>query len=199
MVSVLECHSFYQVDSKNAHTGTEGTMCRFVRNNWTNTRMKVAVSWIAALLVVRRGIITMYQNQNGSEWRGVMRIPYWRKHSRHSPQRVKLCGLSFGIQKGWSFWISWNADKSPTLTIIMLKWRLKLPELGQRRRQSFYCNTIIPGPILVWRQWSTLPVLSGLSFYIHNMVWIWHLPTSTCSGQWNMDCMDNIFLAMTSS
>ena len=71
---------------------------------------------------------------------------------------------SFGIGNGRSFWICWNLDKpSPLIAVLWhwLSWRLKLPESGQRRRQPFSCNMIIPGLISVWSPWSTLKILSG--------------------------------------
>ena len=81
-------------------------------------------------------------------------IPHWRKSVRSSPQQVKWRALSFGIGKRRSCWISQNPDKPSTLTITSqswLSWRLELPESGQRRKKSFSCNTIMPGPISVWR------------------------------------------------
>jgi len=39
-----------------------------------------------------------------------MWIYHQRKSSRHSSQLVKWCALSFGIEKGRSFWISWRLD-----------------------------------------------------------------------------------------
>jgi len=127
-----------------------------------------------------------------------MWILHQRKSSRRCPQQVRWCALSFGIGKGWSFWISLNPDKPSTLTATSrcwLSWRLKFPESGQRRRQPFSCNMTTPGPIPVWRPWSTLPILGGLSYHTHHVVQIWPLLTSICSGWWKMDCVDNIFVA----
>jgi len=84
----------------------------------------------------------------------------------------------------------------------VLSWlscRLEFPESGQRGRQPFSCNMTMPGPISVWRPWSTLPVLGGLSYHTHRIVRIWPLLTSICLGRWKMDCGDNIFLATTPS
>ena len=109
------------------------------------------------------------------------------------PQQVKRCALPLGIGKRWSLWISWNKDKPFTLTATLwcwLSWRLKFAESGQRRRQSYSSNTVMPGPIPVWRPQSTLPVLAELSFHIHHIVWIWHFLTFIFSGRWKMDCMD---------
>ena len=45
-----------------------------------------------------------------------------------------------------------------------------------------------------WIPWSALPILTGLSYHTPRIVWIWHHLTSTCSGQWKMDCVGNISL-----
>ena len=80
--------------------------------------------------------------------RVVMWILHRRKSSRHSPQQVKWRALSFGIGKGWSFWISWNLVKTSALTAISkhwLSWRLEIPESEHRGRQPFSCKMITPG------------------------------------------------------
>jgi len=181
-----------------SHKNIKNTVCKFVRTYWTNTRLKVTVSWIASSPVTRRGVTTTSWSQNGSPWSGDMWIPHRRKRSRRCPQRERWCALSFGIGKGWSFWISLNPYKPSTLTATSrhwLSWKFEFPESGQRRRQPFSCNTTTPGPIPVWRPWSTLPILGGLSYYTHRIVRIWPLLTSICSGRWKKDCVDNIFLS----
>ena len=60
---------------------------------------------IASLPVTSHGITTV------TLWSSDMWIPHWRKSSRGSPQHVKWCALSFGIGKGWFFWVSWKQDK----------------------------------------------------------------------------------------
>ena len=180
----------------------KNTVHKLVRTYWTKMRLKVTVSWIASSSVTRRGVTTTSWSQNGSPWNGDMWIPHQRKSSRCCPQRVKWCALSFGIGKGWSFWISLNLDKPSTLTATSrcwLSWGLEFPESGQRRRQPFSCNMITPGPITVWRPWCTLSILAGLSYHTHRIVWIWRLLTSICLGRWKMDCVGNIFLATTPS
>ena len=42
-------------------------------------------------------------------------IPNQRKCLRCSPQQAKQYALSFGIGKGWFFWISWNLEELSTL------------------------------------------------------------------------------------
>ena len=180
----------------------KNTVCKFVRTYWTNMRLKVTVSWITSSPVTRRSVTTTSRSQNGSPWSGDVWIPRQGKSSRRCPQWVKWCALSFGIGKGWSFWISLNPNKPSTLTGTLWRWlscRLEFPESGQRRRQPLSCNMITPGLIPVWRPRSTLSILAGLSYHTHRIVWIWRLLTSICSGRWKMDCMGNIFLAMTPS
>ena len=48
--------------------------------------------------------------------------------------------------------------------------------------------TATSGSIQVWRLWSILPVLAGLSQIHYLLIFI-------CSGQWKMNCMGSIFLA----
>jgi len=99
-----------------SHRNRKNTVCKTVRICWTNTVLKVAVSWITSLPVTRHGDITTGRSQNSSAWRGNMWIPYWRKSSGHNPQQVKWCALSFGMGKDWSFWTSCNLNKPSTLT-----------------------------------------------------------------------------------
>lgn len=58
---------------------------------------------------------------------------------------------------------------------------------------------IKPSPVSVWIQWGTVPVLTGLSYHIHHIVWIWDLLTYNCLGQGGMDYAGNTFLAITLS
>ena len=94
-----------------SHRNINNSVMKFARTYWINTRLKVTVSWIASSPVTRRGVTTTSRSQNGSPWSGDMWIPQRRKSSRCCPQRVKWRALSFGIGKGWSFWISLNPDK----------------------------------------------------------------------------------------
>ena len=140
------------------HRNIKNTVCKFVRTYWTNTTLKVTVSWIASSPVTRCGITTTSWSQNSSPWSGNMCIPRQRKSSRRCRQQVKWRPLSFGIGKGWYFWISLNPYKPSTLTATSwcwLRWRINFSELGQRRRLLFSYNTITPGTIPVWRPWST--------------------------------------------
>jgi len=85
-----------------SYRNRRNTVCRFVRTYWTNTWLKVTVSWIASLLVKRCGVTTMSCSQNGSAWSCDVWIPHWRKSSKLKPKWVKWCALSFGIGRGWS-------------------------------------------------------------------------------------------------
>lgn len=174
------------------HRNRKNLICKLIRTYWTNTRLK------ATLLVTRFSVTTMSQSQNSSPQSGDMWIPHGRKCSRLSTQWIQRYALSFGIGKVRSFWISWNLDKPSTLTAPLqhwVSWRPKLSEPGQRRRQHFSCNTVTPGPILVWRLWSTLSILDALSYPTHHKVWIWSLLISICPCQRKTDCRSNVFLA----
>ena len=61
------------------------TLCRFVRSSWTNTRLKVTVSWITLLLMMRWDVTTTSHSQNGRPWSGDIWNSHWRKSSRLSP------------------------------------------------------------------------------------------------------------------
>jgi len=107
---------------KCSHRNIKNTVWKFVRTYWTKTRLKVTVSWITSSPVMRHGVTTMSRSQNSSPWSGDMWIPHQRKSSRPCCQRIKWCALSFGIGKGWSFWISLNLDKPSTLTATLQCW-----------------------------------------------------------------------------
>lgn len=54
-------------------------------------------------------------------------------NSRHRPQWIHCCALSFGIEKKWSFWFFWNPKKPSTLTVTLprwLIWRCLLTSIG---------------------------------------------------------------------
>lgn len=92
--------------------------------------------------------------------------------------------------------------KQSTLTATSphwLSWRLEHLESGQRSWQPFSCNMTTVDTRPVWRLWNILPLLVGPSCHTHHIARIWCLLTSTSSSWWKMDCMGNIFLAMTPS
>jgi len=143
---------------------------------------------------MRHGVTTKSKSQNSSPCSGNIWIPRQVKCSRCSPQRVKWCAPSFGIEKGQSFWISQNPDQQSTAASqCQQSLGLKLLGSGQRRRRSFSCNMITPGPYQ-FEDTSTLPVLAGLSYFSYCIVQIWYLVTSNCLGWWKVDCVA-IFLA----
>jgi len=112
----------------------KNNICKFIRTYGTDMRLKVTAFWIASLPLMRHDVTTSRQSQNSSPLRGDMQLSHQRS-SRHSPQQVR-CALSFGIGKGWHFWISWNPDKPSALITTSpcwLSWRFILPESGQSR------------------------------------------------------------------
>ena len=174
-----------------SHRNIKNTTCKFVRTYVTNMRLKVKVSWIASSPVTRHGVTTTSRSQNGSPWSGDMWIPHQRKSSRRCPQRVKRCALSFGIGKGWSFWISLNPDKPLTLNlkaqIYGVRPEMKTTFLLQHENARSHTS-------LKTVEHNVNP---GLSNHTHRIFRIWCFLTSICSGRWKMDCMGNIFLATT--
>jgi len=63
-----------------------------------HTSLKAAASWIASLPVMRCGFSATSWSQNSNMWSSDVWIPHGRC-SRHSPQCVKWCALSFGTVK----------------------------------------------------------------------------------------------------
>jgi len=49
-----------------SHRNMKNTVCKFVRTYWTNTRLKVTVSWIASSPVTRRVVTSTSRSQNGT-------------------------------------------------------------------------------------------------------------------------------------
>ena len=85
-----------------------------------------------------------------------------KKKFKMQPLVCKVMCIVFGVGRAWSFWISWNLDRAQTLTTTLrcwLSWKLKLSWSGQ-----------MSGAIRVWRPWSTLPILAGMSNHNHCIV-----------------------------
>ena len=186
-----------------SHRNIKNTVRKVVGTYWTNTRLKVTVSWIASSLVTEMWCHHYEQeSKQQSMERQHVNSPSKKKFKTLPSVEVMWCALSFGIGKGRSFWISLNLDKPSTPTATLRRWLS--PEgsnfqSGQTRRQPFSCNIITSGPIPVWRLWSTLSILAGLSYHTHRIIRIWRDLTSICSGRWKMDCVGNTFLATTPS
>ena len=137
MLSVLEylkiCSRWV---SQISYRNRKNTGCKFVRTYWFNRKLKVTVSWITSLPMMRHVVTTTNQSQNSSPGSSNVLIPHWRKSLRCIVQWLKWCALSFGIGEEWSFWTSWNLEKPPTPIAISWHWirrRFKLSESGQRR------------------------------------------------------------------
>lgn len=132
-----------------SHRNRKNTIHKFLRTYWTSLRLKVTVSWIT-------GKTWCHHYKLESKWQSV---EWWDVNSllkekfKTQPSAGRLMH-AFCVGKGWSFRISWNLDKLSTLTTAWQcwpSWGLKLPESGQRWRQSFSCNMEMLGPIPVWR------------------------------------------------
>ena len=125
----------------NSHTGTKkNSVCKFIRTCWTNTGLKVTVSWITSLPVTKSHVNTMSWNQNISPRRGNTWISHQIRSKRHS---LQWCALSFEIEKGWSFCIL----RQPTTSDCCIV----LPKAGnfqsQAREDSF--------SLAIVKQWVT--------------------------------------------
>ena len=172
--------------SLNAHTWTERALYESIQGwRWQFPESHHYWWWDE--------VSPLQASQNSNFWSGNMSVPHWRKSWRCTlPQ---WCALSFGIGKGWSSWISWNPNKPSILTAYQAEDSHFQNQTGKEDNLSLV-NTIWPGPISVWRPWSTVPILAGLSSHT---VQIWCFLISICSGQRKKDCVNNIFLAMMPS
>jgi hypothetical protein len=124
---------------------------------------------------------------------------WWQWCERQATFRVTLQGCQLTKAR-----VPWSAHqcKPSTLTATSrrwLSWRPEFSESSQRRRQPFSCNMITQALIAAWRPGNTLQSSARLSYHTNRIVWIWHLLTSICLGQWNMDNTGNIFLTVTPS
>ena len=89
-------------------------------------------------------------------------------------------------------------DKPSTLSATLqhwLSWRLQLYRVRSNKKTIFLLHTVTPGPTLVWKPWSTLPVLAELSCHTYCIIWIWHILIYVCSGQLKIEWVGNVFLA----
>ena len=111
------------------------------------------------------------QSQNSSPWSGNTWIPYQLKISAHNPQEVTGHALSCGIGKGWSFWISQNADKPSTLTDSLQCWlRVRTEKITFSLQHNVRLHAI--SKIME----HTTTALTNT----HHTVQIWHVVTSIC-------------------
>ena len=125
-----------------SHRNRMNTAYDFVVTCWTNTRLKVKISWITSLPVKRRGVTTTVQSQNGSLWCGDVNFPSEKKFRTQPSVGKKMCS------------VLWNRKRvipldclEPRQTInsgcciTTLSWRLEFPQSIQRKRQPFSSNT----------------------------------------------------------
>ena len=83
MLATLEyCKVCTRLPHECSHSNRKNNVCVFVMTYWTNTSLKVTVSRITSLLVMRSSISPMGWSQNGSPMCGDRWIPHQRKSSR---------------------------------------------------------------------------------------------------------------------
>lgn len=153
-----------------------------VRICWSNTRLKVAVSWITSLLVMRRGDTTVGLSQNGSPWSANASSPSKRTF-KVQPSVGKVMPAVVWDNKGLillDFLELEQTTSSDHWIAALTKLRAGTSRVGSENKQPLLCNTIMPGPKAVSRPQSTLSILAGLSFNTHHVVQIWLFLTSNC-------------------
>ena len=161
--------------STNAHAGTETSLHlsfnQFNLLNLLNHYKAEDDSFLDYVLPVMRHSYHHYEAESklqSMEWQHV-NSPLKKKFNMW----VKWYALPFGIGKDRFYWISLSQNRASALTTTMwwwLNWRLEVPESGQRRRQPLSYNTVTSGPIPIWRQQNTLPILAGLSDNTHHIL-----------------------------
>jgi len=141
-------------------------------------------------MMMRCVIAIMSWSQNDSLWRGKMWIPHWRQSSRHSPLWMKLWD-----RKGVILLDSLdprqiiNSDCYSWCIMLLTKLKARTSRQGEKKTYP----KITSGPIPVWRLWSTLLVLAGLSYKTHHIVQIsFWLPSVWADER---QTVGNIFLA----
>ena len=63
-----------------------------------------------------------------------------------------------------------QAINSDHCVMMLTKLKAQISRVSQRGKQPFSCSSITPGPIPVWRPWSTLLTLGGLSYHTQCIV-----------------------------
>ena len=148
---------------------------QFVRTWWTDIGLKVTVPWIALLPVTRHDITTMSRNQNGSSWSSDPWIHGQGKSSSQSLQWVKWYGLSFGIERGWSFWISCNLDTyQGKLTGEFMWWLFPVCCWSWRSGPPTYCTRSAAYPQLPHQTASTCPGINVLKQFSLSSISLLH-------------------------
>ena len=105
MLAALEYHSSCQVSPRNTQKRNRKTLRKFVRTYRTNTKLKVTVSWITSLLVMRHGVTITSWSQNSSlhsmEW-WHMNYPS-KKKFKMQPSAGKVIFSVFWARKAMIF------------------------------------------------------------------------------------------------
>ena len=73
---------------------------KFVRNNWTHTQLKVTVSWVTSLTVMRHGVTTTRQSKEPESMEWQYDISLSKKKFETQPSPVKLMCTGFWDRKG---------------------------------------------------------------------------------------------------
>ena len=79
-----------------SHCNIQKTICTLVRTWWTNARLKVTVSYIAWLPVMRCGVTTTSWSQNGSLWNGDVSFPSKKKFKMQPSGGEVMCTVFCG-------------------------------------------------------------------------------------------------------
>ena len=124
---------------RSSHKNTKNSICKFVRTCWTNTRLKVTVSWIASLLVIKCGDITASSSWTSSPWSGNMCTIFWARQGRGNPSGLSVVQTNHqlwllhhdaGLAEGSNF--QKQARKKDNPSLARLHTSLKTVDLSAR-------------------------------------------------------------------
>ena len=183
---------------KHSHTNTKNILCKFFGTFWTDMRLKVIVSWIASLQVMRHGITTTSQRQNGSTWSGDMNSPS-KKKFKLQPSVGKVMCTAFWDRKGVilpNFLESGHTINSDRYIAVLTKLKARTSRVQPEKKTTFllqHDNSTFHTSL------KTVEHIANLGWTIlphHCVILIWCFLNSICSEQWKMECTGSIFLAV---
>jgi len=172
------------------------TVCKFFSTDWTNMWPKVTVSWILTSDKMKM-LLDHYKLE--SKWQS---MKWWYVNSPSN----KMFKIQPSVGKvtcpWWSLWISWNPEQTinsdyciTTLTVLKAWTSRVRPE----RKTTFlwqHSNDRLHTSLKTVKHIASL----GWTVLPHSPYSLDLVPSDFhFSGQWKMDCLDNIFLVIIPS
>ena len=137
---------------EHSYRNRKNTVCNFVRICWTNMWLKVTVSWITSLLVMRCGVTIPSWSHYSSPWSDNTLIPHRIKSSKCSHQQVPWKYLDMHwllVQERARILLDFlepgQAIYSDCYIRMHTKLKVRTPRESGQRRQPFIGNMIMLG------------------------------------------------------